>query len=161
MAETNPNQPLGNWHYEWREVSNPYADFNQTKLYELIANLFSQKGHTHQKSDITDFAHTHTGWTTAISITSGDDSGTKLFVNSDIRCAELLYHHTNTSVTTSAVALSTFNDIANTYTPKNTIYSTAYRPDITLSLATNGKVSIRGLTSLSSVEVKGSFFYHY
>ena len=41
----NDNPPVGNWHYEWREISNPYADFNQTKLYELIANLFSQKGH--------------------------------------------------------------------------------------------------------------------
>ena len=149
MAGTNPDQPVGNWHYEWRETSNPYAEFNQTKLYELIANLFSQKGHT------------HSGWTPAITISSGDDSGTQLFVNRDIRCAELLYRHVNTSVTTSAVALSTFNDIANTYTPKNTIYSTAYRPDITLSLATNGTVSIRGSTSLSNVEVKGSFFYHY
>ena len=157
----NDNPPVGNWHYEWREISNPYADFNQTKLYELIANLFSQKGHTHQKSDILDFDHTHSDWTTVITIPSGNDSGTQLFVNRDIRCAELLYHRRDTSVTTSAVVLSTFNDIANTYTPKNTIYSTAYRPDITLSLATDGTVSIRGSTSLSGVEVKGSFFYHY
>lgn len=89
MAETNPDQPVGNWHYEWREISNPYADFNQTKLYELIANLFSQKGHTHQKSDITDFAHTHKANYAKI-----DANGIQLYVNDDVGIATLRIYET-------------------------------------------------------------------
>lgn len=110
MAGTNPDQPLGNWHYEWREISNPYADFNQTKLYELIANLFSQKGHTHPTSDITGLG---TWETVSTSVT-----GATLYVNQALRLVEFNYDMNSYSFIAGYNAIGT---LPSTYIPKTHI----------------------------------------
>lgn len=114
----NDNPPVGNWHYEWREISNPYADFNQTKLYELIANLFSQKGHTHQKSDITDFSHTHspsdvTGLGTWETV-STSVSGATLYVNQALR---LVSFHFYASITFASSGYTACGTLPSAYKP--------------------------------------------
>ena len=159
MAETNPDQPVGNWHYEWREISNPYADFNQTKLYELIANLFSQKGHTHQKSDITDFSHTHspsdvTGlgtWELRTTAVYGF-----FYVNTALRLIEFTYDRERYTFTSN-----TYDDLGvmpSTYFPKE---------DITLSLKfgqyghiskDDGHIYVHG-TGTSNI--RASAMWHY
>ena len=49
--------------YGWDEYQDPlYAKFNSTHLYEVLIQYFSQSGHTHTKSNITDFAHQHTSF---------------------------------------------------------------------------------------------------
>ena len=43
----------------WDKVNNLKEFFTQTKLYEAVELHFSKLGHTHTKSQITDFSHTH------------------------------------------------------------------------------------------------------
>lgn len=110
MAETNPDQPVGNWHYEWREISNPYADFNQTKLYKLIANLFSQKGHTHSPSDVTGLGT----WELRTTAVYGF-----FYVNTALRLIEFTYDRERYTFTSN-----TYDDLGmmpSTYFPKENI----------------------------------------
>lgn len=157
MVYNKEDPPLGNWHYEWREITNPYADFDQTKLYEILANVFANKTHTHQKSDITDFTHNHNSW-------QSQSIGTAtLYYNTDLRLAELRWKFVNTSSRTANSDYTyTGGTIPSTYLPSDGVYpsATSQTGNAVLRIDTNGSLIIRFLSAISSTS-SNPYNYHF
>ena len=92
-----------------------------------------------------------------------------LYVNEAIRMCELRFVRPSNSYTankrvTVPVTISgdvTVNPIAESYPPVDTVRVPGYRPEVVLSLGTNGSVSIRSSVDLSSVVISGMFRWHY
>lgn len=92
-----------------------------------------------------------------------------LYVNEAIRMCELRFvrpsnNYSANNVVTVPVTISgdvTVNPIAESYPPVDAVRVPGYRPEVVLSLGTNGSVSIRSSVDLSSVVISGMFRWHY
>lgn len=160
---------LGNWHMEWREISNPYSDFNQTKLYELLIDIFSQLGHTHEKSDITDFTHTHssteiTGLDTWSIVQEHDSTDKQIWVyaNETLRLCELHWSMSISGATVNNnIAVSITGWLSSDYRPLHTAVVGGANYNGSTIVNTAGQIIYRPAVNLNSTTVRGNVMWHY
>lgn len=116
----------------------------------LYVDHKAEIGHTHTKSNITDFAHTHSSWKT-YSITNGT-----LYYNSDLRICELQYSRTFASGQQN-ILYEWGRHIPETYRPKHMITGNGNRNASTITIDTDGYLYGRfGIAFSSST----NFYYH-
>lgn len=111
------NPPLG-YYGEWVQINDPIVDFQSLGLNSMVSAYFAAKTHTHQKSDITDFAHTHspsdvTGLGTWETV-STSISGVTLYVNQALR---LVSFHFYASITFNTSGYTTCGTLPSAYKP--------------------------------------------
>lgn len=110
----------------------------------------AELGHTHTRSNITDFTHTHSTWN-SVSISNGT-----IYYNSALRICELQYSRTFNSGQQNTM-YEWGRLIPETYRPKHMITGNGNRNASTITIDTEGYVYGRfGIAFSSST----SFYYH-
>lgn len=140
----------------------------KSQLYETLSEYFSEVGHTHSITDITnlyntlnqksDTGHTHDTWTQTSLWTNGNNYAI-LWVNEAIKMCHLKYYQQNVSVTTSEKTLHTAL-IPASYRPAYTVISGCWHPNVSIAVANTGNIICVGSESATRT-VNGNLIWNY
>ena len=143
---------------KWVETTGE-AIFQDNSLVKWLTTIFATKNHTHDKSEISNFAHTHSGWTSQSVGTYGT-----LYVNTELRLCEFAYNQDNYTGLASSAGTKTLissSSFPSAYKPLNRVVTPTYRGDTTVLVETSGAVNLFGLNTINSINIHVSLMWHY